>query len=77
MSLAGDSIGIPGPCSTWGAERHMDESNLKYLQGRTGFLHFPFPGCPLGLARGEEAAVSRSSQTALTEGYGSRACSES
>lgn len=62
MSLAGDSIGMLGPCSTWDAQRHMDESNLKYLQGRTGFLDFPFPERPLCLERGEKAVVSKAAR---------------
>ena len=39
------------PHPEWDAEGHIDESNLKYLQGRTGVLSSPFPEHPLGLGQ--------------------------
>lgn len=43
-----DNSGVAGLCPRWDAAGHVDEDDLKYLQG---FLHSPFPEPPLGLAQ--------------------------
>lgn len=49
--LARHSVSVPGLCLEWDAEGHIDESDLKYLQGGTGVLDSPFLKHPLGLAQ--------------------------
>lgn len=43
-----DSSGVVGPCLRWDTAGHVDEADLKYLQG---FLHSPFSEPPLSLAQ--------------------------
>lgn len=47
--LARDNVGVLCPCPGWDAEGHIDASDLKYLQGRTGVLG-SFPEHPHALA---------------------------